>query len=388
MSLRLHTHGRIERRVGKTVLGRITFRPTELNSRADYIRVLKTFDRESDLEGYAGVLTQSDVSTEQRSRIESGCLQLVDRVAHLDHLCEGDVVAINPNGYVRTLYRIESQHNAIFATDRCNSFCLMCSQPPKPVDDSDRIDEHLRLVELIDPSCRELGITGGEPSLLKDDLLRIIRHCQSYLPDTAIHILTNGRLFYYDSFARKLGALGHPDLVLGIPLYSDLDYDHDFVVQSKGAFHETVIGLQNLGRHGVAVEIRIVIHLLTFARLAQLAEFIYRNFPFAVHVALMGLELMGFAVPNFSQLWIDPFDYRRQLREATVFLASRGMNVSIYNHQLCIVPSELWQYCQRSISDWKNEFLESCDGCAERGNCGGFFSSNVKRAVSRHIAPL
>jgi len=34
--------------------------------------------------------------------------------------------------------------------------------------------------------------------------------------------------------------------MLGIPLYSDIDDEHDFVVQASGAFEETLHGLYNL----------------------------------------------------------------------------------------------------------------------------------------------
>lgn len=43
-------------------------------------------------------------------------------------------------------------------------------------------------------------------------------------------------------------------------------------------------------------------------------------------------------VPNVSDLWIDPWDYREKLEEAVLALADRGMTVSIYNHQLCTLP--------------------------------------------------
>jgi MoaA/NifB/PqqE/SkfB family radical SAM enzyme len=43
--------------------------------------------------------------------------------------------------------------------------------------------------------------------------------------------------------------------MLGIPIYSDVDSEHDYVVQAKGAFEETVSGLHNLARYNVAVEI-------------------------------------------------------------------------------------------------------------------------------------
>lgn len=338
-----------------------------------------------ELMGYAGLMTLDTPSSEL---LESLAMPVIHSVQSFDHLEPGDVVALNPGGYIRTLYRISSPHNAVFTTDRCNSYCLMCSQPPKSVDDGDRISEHLRLIELMSPATREIGITGGEPTLLKDDLLRLVETCKARLPHTALHILSNGRLFYYGSFAQRLGAIDHPNIMIGVPLYSDLDEEHDFVVQCRGAFDETLVGLCNLARFGVPVEIRVVIHWQTYARLPELAEFIYRNLPFASHVALMGLELMGFAVPNSRDLWIDPYDYQEELRRATTFLSRRGMNVSIYNHQLCVVPQELWSFCTKSISDWKNDYLPECSTCAVRESCGGFFSSSLKRVHSQHIRAL
>jgi His-Xaa-Ser system radical SAM maturase HxsC len=305
-----------------------------------------------------------------------------------DHLCDGDIVALDPSGHVRTLYRKGSKSNFLFTTDRCNSYCLMCSQPPKLVDDRWRVRELVRLIDLIDPDVRELCITGGEPTLLKDDFLAVVSACRVRLPRTAIHVLSNGRLFYYGSFAHRLAEVGHPDLMVGIPIYSDLDSLHDHVVQTRRAFDQTLVGLHNLARFGIRVEIRVVIHRLTIDRLIPLADFIYRNLTFASHVAFMGLEATGFAIPNFHELWVDPWDYRGSLEEATWFLAERGMNVSIYNHQLCTVPFSLWQFCRQSISDWKNEYVEACAGCAARERCGGFFTSGVQRAVSRHIHPV
>ncbi len=309
-------------------------------------------------------------------------------VSDLGHLAEGDVVAIQPSGYIRTLYRRGSRHNVLFATDRCNSFCVMCSQPPKRVDDRDRVAEHLRLLDLIDPETTDLCITGGEPTLLGPGFLKVVARAKEALPNTALHVLTNGRMFFYDSLARDLGDIGHPGLTLGIPLYSDLPEEHDFVVQAAGAFDETAIGLQNLARAGVAMELRIVIHRLTYQRLPDLAELIYRNFCFARHVAFMGLELMGFAVSNLDALWIEPTEYQQELSSAVSFLARRGMAVSVYNHPLCLVPQELWPHCRQSISDWKNDYLPVCGSCSVRDRCCGFFESSLRRRVSPNVCPI
>src|SRR5258708_39195605 len=123
--------------------------------------------------------------------------------------------------------------------------------------------------------------------------------------------------------------------MVGVPIYSDVDTHHDHVVQAKGAFDQTLVGLHNLATASVAVEIRVVVHSLTADRLPQIADYVYRNLTFAAHVTFMGLELMGFAVPNLDLLWVDPWNYRESLTEATLFLAARGVPVSIYNHQLC-----------------------------------------------------
>lgn len=314
-------------------------------------------------------------------------IPLVHSISGLEYLSDGDVVFINPAGFIRTLYRKHSQHNFILMTDQCNSYCLMCSQPPKQINDFDRIVEHFRLIDLMDPETKELGITGGEPTLFKDDFLRLIEYCKIKLPATALHVLTNGRLFYYRKFAQKLGEIGHPDLMLGIPLYSDVDSEHDYVVQARGAFEETVLGLHNLARHNVPVEIRVVIHRQTYRRLPKLAEFIARNFPFAAHVALMGMEMVGFVHANLEALWIDPYDYQTELRAATEALFLCGLTVSIYNHQICVLDRQLWPFARKSISDWKNIYLPQCSECVLREKCGGLFLSASKKH-SAHIKPF
>jgi His-Xaa-Ser system radical SAM maturase HxsC len=206
-------------------------------------------------------------------------------------------------------------------------------------------------------------------------------------PETYLHMLTNGRIFAWSSFTARLAKLKHPNFMLGIPVYSDDSTIHDYVVQAQGAFDQTVIGLQQLARFGVRVEIRVVLHAITVPRLLQLAEYIYRNLTFAEHIALMGLENIGYAPRNMDKLWIDPHDYQDLLESAVEFLATRGMNVSIYNHQLCVLRKSLWKFARKSISDWKNLYLDECDLCGERDDCGGFFKWATK-LHSAHIHPL
>jgi His-Xaa-Ser system radical SAM maturase HxsC len=239
------------------------------------------------------------------------------------------------------------------------------------------------------PDTVELTITGGEPTLYHQELFDIIRTCRGHLPQTALHLLSNGRLFSYLSLAREIASIGHPDLMVGIPLYSDIPSIHEYVVQAQGAFDQTIRGILNLGRLGVPVEIRVVVHQQTWERLPHLARYITRNLPFVNHVTFMGLEMVGHTRMNLPDLWIDPVEYQQSLEETVRHLVTYGtMRVSVYNHQLCVLSPSLWPFARRSISDWKNEYLPLCDGCAVKEQCGGFFNSAISSRYSDHIKPL
>ena len=326
-----------------------------------------------ELEGYSALLLSSPSEAITASIVECG-LPVVTNV-ELDHLRTGDVVVIGTDGFVRTLYRPDSSHNSLFATDRCNSNCLMCSQPPRDFDDTFRVDENLELIRLIQEPPGYLGITGGEPTLLGDGLLQILRALRDRFPTTYVHILTNGRRFAWPEFTREFAAVAHPHCTLAIPVYADNATDHDYVVQAKDAFDQTIAGMHRLAQYGQEMEIRVVLHAATVARLRELAEFIYRNLTFARHVTFMGLEYTGYTPHNLQLLWVDPLEYQAQLLQAVRHLALRGMTVSVYNLPLCLLDRALWPFARRSISDWKNIFLPECDHCVVRERCAGLFAS-------------
>lgn len=379
--MRLSATG-IPRNLDAPVVGRVRRDTRDAVPSSDEILVT---DREpAELpSGFAGYVTTSrgDASSAMLTECET-----------TDHLVDGHIVSLSGagRGLVRTLYRPESSHNFLFITDRCNSYCLMCSQPPRDHDDVAFFGHVNReVVRLIAEPPHAIGITGGEPTIAGDLLVDLIRRIDERFPETHIHMLSNGRAFAWRSIAAKYGRLRAKHLTIAVPLYSDDPTQHDHVVQARHAFEQTVGGLMNLARWGIEVEIRVVVHALTIARLPELAEFVYRTFPFAAHVALMGLEPTGFAKANWTQLWIDPAEptYRDHLERAATLLFHRGMNVSIYNHQLCVLPRTLWPLAARSISDWKNIFLPACDGCVERDRCGGLFAS-AERRHSAHLKSI
>lgn len=298
----------------------------------------------------------------------------------LSHLRDGDIIVADPRSkVVRTIFRPDSKNNTIFTTERCNSNCLMCSQPPKDKNDDHLVQDTLQMLDLIETPPESLGITGGEPLILKNDLITILKKIKDKFPSTHVHMLTNGRYLSYDDVTREIGKINNYNFMLGIPLYSDVAELHDYVVQSKGAFDQTIIGIYNANKNNIAIEIRIVLHKQTIPRLKKISEYIVSNLPFVKHVALMGLENMGYVKKNWDSLWIDPHHYSSELESAVKILHYNRFNISIYNLQLCILPKPLWFFARKSISDYKNIYIDECNLCAVKNYCSGLFSSSMNR---------
>jgi His-Xaa-Ser system radical SAM maturase HxsC len=363
---------------GEPIIGRIT-RNRQLPHvlREDHVLLLNEDEHADDTAGFEAVLTKG------------GSLgQTIALPADLSYLAEGDIIRLDRRaGHIRSLFRTASPNNGLLVTERCNSKCVMCSQPPRDVQDGHLVDELRKVIRLMPPDTASLGFTGGEITLLHDGFISLLEDTRSFLPNTRVDVLTNARLLAYLRYAEKIASVKHPDLILCVPLYSDIDSLHDFVVQAHGAYDQTLRGIMNLARVGVRIEIRVVLHRYTAPGLPKLAEFVAMNLPFVNHVALMGLEMTGFTKANLEALWIDPLNYQSELVEAIERLDAARIRTSIYNHQLCLLPESLRHFARRSISDWKNTYMPECDGCRLRAECGGFFASATLR-YSDHIQAI
>lgn len=356
------------------IVARLTTKPIPVFKRKNY--VLFATDTIKAGRGYLAVISKSKTASGKRAMVYS--------IPNDSSANDGDVVLITPEGRITFLYEVNSAHNAIMATERCNHRCIMCPQPPV-TQEKDKTEFNLRLIELFDKKTKEVGITGGEPTLIEDNLFVLIKRIQKKLPNSAISILSNGVKFSDKEYAKKLALCRHKDLQIDIPLFSDIADEHNAIVGAK-TFYKTVGGLYNLATFRQRIGIRVVIHKKTYRRLVHLADFIYHNFPFVSHVAFMQMETIGLAENHIDELWIDPFDYNNELREAVLLLHERGISTYIYNAQLCVLPDEIKGFAVQSISDWKDIYLPECDLCILKGKCGGFFESN-RAYHSSHIAP-
>jgi len=323
-----------------------------------------------------------------KQNIPSKAINFIQLDRDLNYLSEDDVIKFKPeNNSIRSLYRQKANANAFLLTEKCNSLCVMCSQPPRDLDDTQHFKSFFESLPLIPKSAKEITLTGGEPTINFPYFIEALRRAKYHLPNTGIHVLSNGRNFEDEDLAKEIAEVSHHDLMIGIPLYSDDEQIHDFVVQSKGAFKQTVKGILNLYKYRVPIEIRVVIHKYTWERLPRLAEYIARNMPFIRHINFMGLEREGYGKLNFNDLWVDPEIFTRNLEEAVNHLDMIGIPLRLYNYAQCMLPESLRNRARVSISDWKNEFRDECSSCILKADCCGLFKS-IASAEKVRLKPV
>lgn len=286
-----------------------------------------------------------------------------------------DVVALSPgSATAHVVYRHADMHHVVFLTNRCNSYCLMCSQPPTKHDDSWLVEEALQLARHIKTSPAVLGMSGGEPLLIGPALRGVINVFREMHPLTHLEVLTNGRLLSDVGLGRTLlQGLTGPIRWL-VPLYGHADFLHDFVVQSPGAFEQTLEGLLTLQSYGQPIQLRIVLIEPVLRELRELCEFIARSLPFVQQVALMGCEPIGFALANRELCEVDLRDWHTELVAGTKALRRGRIPYVLMNTPLCALPSFLWSDAHRSISDWKQTYPPECQNCAVKSSCSGLFA--------------
>src|SRR3954470_13787196 len=90
----------------------------------------------------------------------------IELPADLNYLAPGDIVHSTPDGTdLHVLWRVASDQNSILLTERCDNYCLMCSQPPRDRDDHWLLDQANELLTMLPRNTRAVCFTGGEPTL-------------------------------------------------------------------------------------------------------------------------------------------------------------------------------------------------------------------------------
>lgn len=344
----------------------------EQDEKKDYIQVLDSENINLFEQGYKGYIFEEipkDVEISNYAYNISMCRTLMDN----------DIVEMINNRVIRVLHRNDSDDNAILVTNQCNSNCIMCPDPDviRNTHESPYIEKLIEQVKYTPKDTMHLTITGGEPGILKWDLIKLVSACKEYLNDTEFLLLSNGRVFADKIFTNELKNNIPDNIRIGVPLYADNQKLHDSITRAKGSFKQAILGIKNLIKENIDVEIRIVVIKQNYKYLYDIAKFIVKEIPNTKMVNIMALEMSGNAYKNREKVWVEFEELKKYLNDACVKLISSGIITNLYNFPLCMLDEKLYSIAHRSITDYKVRYKEECEECNAKENCGGFFNTTI-----------
>lgn len=331
------------------------------------------------LEPFVSVVTTSRTSVKNAAILYDKSVEINGNKIQLDlrgqSIKEGEILLFFPaSSRFERFYRPDSNSNTILLTEKCDQTCVMCSQPPKNKDYL-HWDLYKKAIDFL-PNGSLIGITGGEPTLYKKELLDFLIYAIQKNSSLYFHVLTNGQHFN-SSDIEKLKQL-NKNVVWAVPLYGATSEIHDLIVGKPGAFRRLENNFIYLLSSNSKVELRSCVLKQNYTDLINLSRYISINFQWVQNWAIMQLEPIGFAILDWEKKFVDTSVDQGVLENAVLSSVASGINVNLYNFPICSIPYSLKKFCVMSISDWKNKYLDVCNLCSQKSTCSGFFEWYTK----------
>ena len=187
-----------------------------------------------------------------------------------------DAISIEESGICYRFYDSQADDAVIVTGLSCNTNCIMCPVNEQARDhaSTSTAEDITRQVKYYGSDIHHVTITGGEPTLMMLDLPEVIKDVQQQCPNAAILILTNGRTFSVDAYAKLFNSLMHKEDQIAIPIHGSTAELHDSITQAPGSFLQTRHGLENLALGAMQIEIRIVVSKLNRQDISSIVDFI------------------------------------------------------------------------------------------------------------------
>lgn len=285
----------------------------------------------------------------------------------------------------------------------CNIGCVFCSNPVEGFRGTTekysyaviarKILEykagHRRFLKF-DSVSDYFNLTGGEPTL-HPEFHRILALVRREFPGRMIRLLTNGRMFAYESFCERVFGIAQTPFAAAIPLFGHDARTHEATARAPGSFEQTVLGLRHALRHrrpGQAVEVRIILTRIQMKSLKSTLEFVHREFPEVDRVCLLFVELEGFAERYRNQVSMTMTECALGL-DGCYEALSRLKEARLYHFPLCVLPERLWPFVYNTLDGIKVTSVESeCPRCVYRRRCVGVHRSYLRHAGAPDIRAI
>ncbi len=265
-------------------------------------------------------------------------------------------------------------------TLKCNDNCISCildteitSRIPNPP-----LKQITDVIDSIDPETDYFGIGGGEPTLRKE-MFQILKYARERHPSLYMFMVTNGRLFAYEEFVKKLADLNLGNFRVGVALYGHTQEIQEAVTRSKNSFKQTVQGIKNLLSFGIPTEVRTIINRINYQHMEELANFIVKEFQGIDRMIFINMKITGNAYRNRDKVLVKYTELVPYVERAVKVLIENNINTRLYHFPLCTIPKHLWNLAKGITKSETNEltFVEECEKCELRNECPRIWKSYV-----------
>jgi MoaA/NifB/PqqE/SkfB family radical SAM enzyme len=215
----------------------------------------------------------------------------------------------------------------------CNNNCIHCIigedvRKAYP----DRTTEEIKrcLKEAIEKKYEQVIFIGGEVTI-RDDFFELLKFAK--LNGLHVHIESNARMFYLESFAKKTLEID-PDLSMMVSFHSPIKRVQDMITRANGSFEQTVRGIKNLKKYGLKkLATDTVITKFNYTQLPALIKFFKRLGVDESHLTLM--RIGGNASKYFHLVYV-PFEYIKPYLYKAIEIGEKiGIEVKTYGFPYC-----------------------------------------------------
>jgi MoaA/NifB/PqqE/SkfB family radical SAM enzyme len=194
----------------------------------------------------------------------------------------------------------------------CNNNCIHCVVANHRHLGDRKTGEIKNELERARLKCDHVCLTGGEPSI-RPDIMEVMGYIRK-LRFEKITIQTNGRLFSYDDFARRMVKMtGSAKAYYVVAVHSHKPEIHEEITNALGSFEQTINGIKKLVDLRQNVISQSVINKLNYRGLPRTMEFLIGlgvksiQLPF-VHPAGNAWKHFDSVVPRLST--ISPYIHK------------------------------------------------------------------------------
>ncbi|MEM4267391.1 MAG: radical SAM protein [Candidatus Woesearchaeota archaeon] len=276
-------------------------------------------------------------------------------------------------------------------TFRCNNRCISCIAEPylRKLKDSST-SQIKKILSEFSSTTSAIDINGGEPTL-RSDFLHLVDFLRQRYPKAHLNILTNGRLFFYEDYVKRLKKVLPKSHMLLVTLYGQNARVHDAITRTPNSFRQTKKGIVNLVNNGLNVEVRVVVNRLNFRYLPDISTMAVNDISSLSRFVFINLKVIGDAYINRKFVFVKTSEIQPYLKKALDVLEGTSLyyKTRLFHFPFCIVERRHWD-CVEGVTVPLSEihFKSSCNLCKMRSKCSGIWKSYAEIAGTKEFRPI